>query len=116
MGYHLENKYNNSFTCNNWGFQRILELAIACGWEPDGTSLDGDDSWDCNDYESQNGQMVSQLDAKEIYRVLSNLLVTHKSIEGKRITIEEDEIDLVKEFLDFIKPEGTKNACSFSIQ
>jgi hypothetical protein len=59
--------------------------------------------------------MVS-LDAKEIYRVLSNLLVTHKSIEGKRIAAEEDEIGLVKEFLDFIKPEGTKNACSFSIQ
>ena len=116
MGYDLENKFNNSFTCSNWWFQRILELAKKAGWNPIGTSLQNNDTWDKQDYETQSGQLVSKEDSVELFRVLSNLLAVHKSIAGTPIALMKDEIEMVSVFLKFIKPEGTRNACSFFIR
>jgi len=86
------------------------------GWNPIGTSLENNDTWDKQDYESHSGQLVSKEDTIELYRVLSNLLAVHQSISGKPIAIMKDEIEMVAAFLKFIKPEGIRNACSFFIK
>ena len=39
-----------------------------------------------------------------------------QSITGTPIALMKDEIEMVSAFLKFIKPEGTRNACSFIIR
>jgi len=116
MGYYLENKHQIVFESTNWWFLRLLELARVAGWIPLGTLLVDSTNWNKNDYESQSGQFVSMDDAEKLFSILTHLITTHKSIEGKPIAIQSDEIEMINNFLKFIKPEGVRNCCGFFIK
>lgn len=116
MGYNLENKHQLFFTSSNWWFQRILELASAAGWKPLGTVIPHESNWNNDDYESQNGQFVTTEDAENLHAILNHLIETHQSITNKPIGVQKDEIEMVKNFLIFIKPLGVKKASGFYIR
>jgi len=66
---------------SNKTYNEILQLSQANGWVPDGTTLindseESDTSWDCNDYESHNGQIVNEFDAEDISKALKKALET----------------------------------------
>jgi hypothetical protein len=116
MGYDLENNYRTFFRSSNWWFLRILGLAKVAGWVPKGTYLPSVSNWNNNDYESQSGQFVSEDDAKNLFDILNNLLLTRKSINGKPVGLQSDEIDMVTIFLNFLKPSGKQNVSGFIIK
>lgn len=116
MGYNLKNNLQLVFESSNWWFQRILEMAKLAGWIPLGTTMAKEINWNKNDYESHSGQFVTPDDSKHLYFALYHLIETHKSLDGKPIGIQKDEIDMIKSFLLFIKPTGVKNVCGFFIR
>ena len=84
MGYDLSNE-NRGFRWNIWGWAEVLNLALAYGWQPQGTEIDQDRFENYEDYESyqenyggeyfgNSGQKVLAEDAKAFSDALESSL------------------------------------------
>ncbi len=82
MGMDLSNQHGQSFRFTIFSWENMLNLAIAHGWEPEGTQPwepeDEDDcSWSGGDgsdgsYASNGGQVVTATDSRNLAGALEN--------------------------------------------
>ena len=95
MGYNLSRMDDGAeWTCNNplWAF--LLTAANRSGWQPIGTfriddeSGEEDQSWDKENYQSNDGQGVSGKDAENFAKALQSYLVKEDPEGIERKTIE----------------------------
>jgi hypothetical protein len=81
MGYNITNDNGYEFTCTNWIWVTMLELAKENGWEPEGTELWEDDGeeiyfvkkleWgDEGAYTDYDGQRMSHSDMEKMIAAL----------------------------------------------
>lgn len=90
------------WTCNNslWSF--ILESAIKEGWKPQGTYkfVEGTESlnnnWNKNDYQSNQGQGVTEED-------IENMILSLKQYLNKQDSKNPIESDIIKSFINFVQ-------------
>jgi hypothetical protein len=76
MGIECRNE-KSSFWCQQWRWPKLLRLAEAHGWQPQGTSQPPEDAihfpggrWDPSSYTSNDGQIVSAADARALANAL----------------------------------------------
>src|SRR5215472_3146395 len=66
MSVDLHNRKGGYFKMGNWGWRQLLMLAHYHGdWEPQGTTIEGDERWD-GSYFSNDGQLVGEEDARNL--------------------------------------------------
>ena len=97
------------FMCSNNDWLFLLEKAKRNDWVPNGTIKIGengerDDSWDKN-YNTNDGQLVSEDDAKNLYFSLNKIL------NNPNENLEEYNKELIIRFLDWITFDQNKIDC-----
>ena len=105
MGYDLSNVNGKYFRWNMWGWAEVVNLALAYGWQPEGTELEYSDQrfdsyqqWEevsqslGGSYYGNDGQMVAEEDARAFGEALETSLddIPDEDIKDRSSTIIDD--------------------------
>jgi hypothetical protein len=96
------------FSCSNIQWGMILEAAEYCGWEPNGTQLVDEDGNEAEDwdgaYDSNEGQIVNEIDAENIAKTLENGLKNKADLLASTQFIEDD-LPFITNFINWSRIE-----------